>query len=105
MEESGTKLHIPLVLKHFVLFPQKLSVCGRVYIYLFSCVLVWLGRVWLFGSGEVELSGISLDGGLLLHPALFVLVFGVCVVFNLLSVLIPVWMVTHRNIATTIKGE
>ena len=40
-------------------------------------------------SGEVELSGISLDGGLLLHPALFVLVFGVCVVFNLLSVLIP----------------
>lgn len=34
MEESGTKLHIPLVLKHFVLFPQKLSVCGRVFKYL-----------------------------------------------------------------------
>lgn len=34
MEESGTKLHIPLVLKHFVLFPQKLSVCGRVSLYL-----------------------------------------------------------------------
>lgn len=34
MEESGTKLHIPLVLKHFVLFPQKLSVCGRVFVYL-----------------------------------------------------------------------
>lgn len=31
MEESGTKLHIPLVLKYFVLFPQKLSVCGRVF--------------------------------------------------------------------------
>ena len=30
MEESGTKLHISLVLKHFVLFPQKLSECGRV---------------------------------------------------------------------------
>ena len=48
---------------------------GGILGYLFSCVLVWLGRVWLFGSGEVELSGISLDGGLLLHPALFVLVF------------------------------
>lgn len=36
MEESGTKLHIPLVLKHFVLFPQKLSVCGRVFVYLFK---------------------------------------------------------------------
>ena len=34
MEESGTKLHIPLVLKYFVLFPQKLSVCGRVSLYL-----------------------------------------------------------------------
>ena len=36
MEESGTKLHIPLVLKYFVLFPQKLSVCGRVSIYLLT---------------------------------------------------------------------
>ena len=38
MEESGTKLHIPLVLKHFVLFPQKLSVCGRVSISLYHQV-------------------------------------------------------------------
>ena len=38
---------------------------GGILGYLFSCVLVWLGRVWLFGSGEVELSDISLDGGLL----------------------------------------
>lgn len=78
---------------------------GGILGYLLSCVLVWTGRVWLFGSGEVELSGISLDGGLLLHPTLFILVFGVCIVFNSLSVLFPVWMVTHRNIATTIKGE
>lgn len=35
MEESGTKLHISLVLKHFVLFPQKLSECGRVFLYLY----------------------------------------------------------------------
>lgn len=38
MEESGTKLHIPLVLKHFVLFPQKLSVCGRVSLSLYLYV-------------------------------------------------------------------
>lgn len=36
MEESGTKLHIPLVLKHFVLFPQKLSECGRVSLFLYK---------------------------------------------------------------------
>lgn len=78
---------------------------GGILGYLLSCVFVWMGRVWLFGSGEVKLSGISLDGGLFLHPTLFVLVFSVCVIFNLLSVLFPVWMVTRRSIATTIKGE
>ena len=36
MEESGPKLHIPLVLKHFVLFPQKLSECGRVALSLYK---------------------------------------------------------------------
>lgn len=78
---------------------------GGILGYLLSCILVWAGRIWLFGSGEVELSGISLGGGLLLHPTLFILVFVICLVFNLLSVLLPVWMITHRNIATTIKGE
>ena len=34
MEESGTKLHISIVLKHFALFSQKLSECGRVSLYL-----------------------------------------------------------------------
>lgn len=36
MEESGTKLHISIVLKHFALFSQKLSVCGRVSLYLYK---------------------------------------------------------------------
>lgn len=38
MEESGTKLHTPLVLNHFVLFPQKLSECGRVSVSLYLYV-------------------------------------------------------------------
>lgn len=36
MEESGTKLHISIVLKHFALFSQKLSVCGRVLAYMYK---------------------------------------------------------------------
>lgn len=39
MEESGTKLHISIVLKHFALFSQKLSVCGRVFISLYRVIL------------------------------------------------------------------
>ena len=78
---------------------------GGILGYLFSWVLVWLGRVWLFGSGEVELSGIKLME-VCCCILLYLCWFSAYVLFfNLLSVLIPVWMVTHRNIATTIKGE
>lgn len=38
MEESGTKLHISIVLKHFALFSQKLSECGRVSVSLYLYV-------------------------------------------------------------------
>ena len=73
---------------------------------MFSCVLVWLGRVWLFGSGEVELSDISLDGGLLLLSCFICVGFRRYVLFLIYcSVLIPVWMVTHRNIAIPSKGR
>lgn len=89
------------------LFSESLltTFLGGVLGYLLSCLMVCVGRAWLFGSGDVELSGISLGGGLLLRPGLFVLVFAVCVVFNLLSVLLPAWIATRRNIAVTIKGE
>ena len=78
---------------------------GGILGYIVACLCVWIGRVWLFGTGDVELSGINVGGGLLLRPGLFVLVFGICIVFNLLSVLLPAWIATRGNIATTIKGE
>lgn len=89
------------------LFSESLftTFLGGILGYLIACLCVWIGRVWLFGTGDVELSGIQVGGGLLLRPGLFVLVFVVCIVFNLLSVLLPAWIATRRNIATTIKGE
>lgn len=89
------------------LFSESLftTFLGGILGYIIACLCVWIGRVWLFGTGEVELSGISVGGGLLLRPGLFMLVFVVCIAFNLLSVLLPAWIATHRNIATTIKGE
>ena len=72
MEESGTKLHISLVLKHFVLFPQKLSECGRVSLSLLCSSPCWLkGRrkgyrhiywkafTWRFGFERIRISQIQ----------------------------------------------
>lgn len=89
------------------LFSENLftTFLGGILGYSLACICVWMGRVWLFGTGEVKLSGISVGGGLLLRPGLFILVFGICVAFNLLSVLLPAWIATRRNIAITIKGE
>lgn len=81
------------------------TLIGGVLGYALSCVLVWMGRVWLFGSGSTDLSGISLDGGLLFRPGLFLSVFAVCLVFNLLSVLLPAFLAVRRNIVVTLKGE
>lgn len=78
---------------------------GGILGYILSCLLMWLGRVWLLGNGGVELSNINVDGGLMLRPFLFLIVFVVCIVFNLLSVLLPAWIATRRDIASTIKGE
>lgn len=72
--------------------------------YLISCLLVWMGRLWLFGSGGTELEGISLGGNLLGRPVLFGFVLGACLVFNLLSMLIPACLAVRRNLAHTLKG-
>lgn len=89
------------------LFAESLTTTflGGILGYLLSCILIWLGRTWLFGTGGVDLGGITFDGSLLLHPALFFMAFGVCVVFNLLSVGLPAWMAVHRSITVTLKGE
>lgn len=46
LEESGTKLHISIVLKHFALFSQKLSVYGRVSLSLAEAMVQKGGYVY-----------------------------------------------------------
>lgn len=88
------------------LFSESLltTLMGGVVGYLLSCLLVWMGRAWLFGLGGTVLTGIAVDGSLLMRPALFLTVLAVCVVFNALSVLLPAWIAVRRNISSTLKG-
>ena len=80
------------------------TLVGGVLGFLLSYVLVSLGRVWLLGDGINNLSGISVDMGMLFRPDLFIIVLLVCLVFNLMAVLLPATLAVRKNIVVTLKG-
>lgn len=78
-----------------------LTVAGAIIGFFLSCVLVYLMKDWMLGLGEqVEISIF-----LLLRPTVFLCAFIACILFNLMSVLIPAYQVTRQNLITTLKGE
>lgn len=89
------------------LFSENLisTLIGGIFGYIISCIIICFCRAWLLGSGEVDISGITFGDGILLRPMLFLAIFVVCIVFNLLSVLLPAWLLMKRDIASTLKGE
>lgn len=88
------------------LFAESLAttVVGGVLGYGLSCLLVWAGSTWLFGMDGVQQSAVLLDSSLLLRPQLFVAVLAACLVFNVLSTLLPAYLAVHRSISYTLVG-
>ena len=88
------------------LFTESLvtTLVGGLLGYALACLLVWAGSAWLFGGGDVELSGIRTGASLLFQPILFGLALLACVVFNALSTLLPAWIAVHHNISYTLVG-
>lgn len=84
-----------------------LSLAGALVGFLLSCLLMVLTKDWLLASGtylaSIEQHHVSIF--LFLRPRVFLCVFAVCLLFNLMSVFIPAWNATRRNIITTLKGE
>lgn len=84
-----------------------LALMGAVVGFLLSCLLMYLTKDWLLVSsasmGNMEQHHVSIF--LFLRPRVFLCVFAVCLLFNLISVFIPAWNATRRNIITTLKGE
>ena len=93
------------IIRHFFAEGLVNTLLGGILGFLLSCLLSWLGRIWLFGSGNADFSAIFVDSELLFRPDLFIIVLSVCLVFNLLSVLFPIGMAVRRNIIETLKGE
>lgn len=81
-----------------------LAMAGALLGFILSCLFLWLGKDWMLGDGA---PGANFDVSiwLFLRPAVFLAVFVVCVLFNLLSVFIPAWHATRRPVAEVLGGE
>ena len=77
---------------------------GALLGFLLSCLLLWLGKDWMLAGGYTS-GNFEVSIWLFLRPAVFLMVLGVCLLFNLLSVFIPAWNATRRPIAEVISGE
>lgn len=85
-----------------------LAALGAVVGFLLSCVLMYLCKDWMLGSsGTVIESAEQFEVSifLFLRPGVFLCAFAACLIFNLMSVIIPAWNATRRDIITTLKGE
>jgi len=82
-----------------------LTLAGGVIGYAISCVVVLLGGHWMFGNASLRTETGLMDAGLFVRFDLFLMVLLLCVLFNVLSVMIPVWMAVRRPITEIIQGE
>lgn len=91
-----------LITENFVL-----ALMGGVIGFVLSCVALSIFKVWLLASSSALYSMDSLDVSifLFLRPVVFLLIFIICMLFNLLSVFIPAYYASRKNIVDILKGE
>lgn len=84
-----------------------LTFAGAVVGFMLSCLLMYLTKDWLLVSSAsiTNMKQHHVSIFLFLRPGVFLCVFVVCLLFNLISVFIPAWNATRRNVIDTLKGE
>ncbi|MCD8079616.1 MAG: ABC transporter permease [Bacteroides sp.] len=82
-----------------------LTLFGGIIGYLISCLIVVKGGHWMFGSASLRAEAGLMNVGLFFNADLFLMVLLLCVLFNVLSVMVPVWMAIRRPITEIIQGE
>lgn len=84
-----------------------LTLIGGVVGLIFSYLAVYAMRTWLFtNSDNIGTAGdFSLSMDALFSPAVFVLAFVFCLVINLLSAGLPVWLATRRTIVDALNDK
>ena len=84
-----------------------LALIGGIIGFIFSCVTLYIFKAWLL-AGDTALhaaQNFDISIFLFLRPSVFAGVFLACLLFNLLSVFIPAYQATKKNIIDALKGE
>lgn len=68
-----------------------------------SFLALHLFNSWLLGVSVAYISSLNLSWWMFFRPSVFLMAFAGCLAFNVLSIWIPVWYASKRNIADTLK--
>ena len=95
-----------------VLSENLLLTCvGGIFGILFSYIIVWISNEWImyiFGSIEnlnPNIAPATFTFEMLFNPTLFLLVFGLCIILNLISALIPAIWALRRPIVECLYSK
>lgn len=91
-----------LMIENFIL-----ALIGGIIGFILSCLTLSIFKVWLLAGDTALNAAQNFDVSifLFLRPSVFLSIFLVCFLFNLLSVFVPAYQATKRNIIDTLKGE
>lgn len=68
-----------------------------------SFIMIYIFRSWLLGVSVAYASTLDLSWWMFFRPSIFVMALVGCLLFNLLSTLLPVWYTSSKNIIDTLK--
>lgn len=81
-----------------------LALAGALLGFLLSCLFLWAGKEWMLGYGASD-THFEVSPMLFFRPVVLAVVLAVCLLFNLLSVFVPAWNATRRQVAEVLGGE
>ena len=68
-----------------------------------SFLTIYLFRNWLLGVSVAYTATLNLSWWMFFRPSVFIVAFSGCLLFNLLSTLVPVWYTSKKNITDTLN--
>ena len=84
-----------------------LTFIGTILGIIISYTMLFFIKGWLLFSDTslLNYADCNISTSMILRPVILLWVVVIAILFNFISVFIPVWIATHRNIISTLKGE